>query len=102
MVIMGADVDSQGTGQVNTIAFICRAPTSACTASEAIKIRSLTTGRARIGLAFDWLMPYVTAGGALVNARDDLTVTVGGGTAKFPPLCGTTPGGTSGAGRDVA
>src|SRR5258708_31273672 len=102
MVIMGADVDSQGTGQVNTIAFICRAPTSACTASEAIKIRSLTTGRARIGLAFDWLMPYVTAGGALVNARDDLTVNVGGASANFQPLSNTTLGWTAGAGVDVA
>src|SRR5262249_57268292 len=78
------------------------APRRGGTASEAIKIRSLTTGRARIGLAFDWLMPYVTAGGALVNARDDLTVTVGGLTASFLPLSGTTLGWTAGAGVDVA
>src|SRR5262249_901755 len=63
---------------------------------------SLTTGRARIGLAFDWLMPYVTAGGALVNARDDLTVNVGGLSGSFPPLSGTTLGWTAGAGVDVA
>src|SRR5260221_4418155 len=102
MVVFGAELDSQWSGQVNTVSVICTAPTSACTASEAIKIRSLTTGRARIGLAFDWLMPYVTAGGALVNARDDLTVTVGGVTANFPPLSGTTLGWTAGAGVDVA
>src|SRR5262249_57837583 len=65
-------------------------------------IRSLTTGRARFGLAFDWLMPYVTAGGALVTARDDLTVTVGGLTGSFPPLSGTTLGWTAGTGVDVA
>jgi len=53
-------------------------------------------------LAFDWLMPYVTAGGALVNARDDLIVTVGGVTASFPPLSGTTLGWTAGAGVDIA
>src|SRR5262249_60144238 len=66
------------------------------------KIRSLTTGRARVGLAFDWLMPYVTAGAALVNARDDLTVTVGGVSALFPPLSNTSLGWTAGAGVDVA
>src|SRR6516225_9089716 len=102
MVVFGAELDAQWSGQSNTVSVICTAPTSACTASEAIKIRSLTTGRARIGLAFDWLMPYVTAGGALVNARDDLTVTVGGLSASFPPLSGTTLGWTAGAGVDIA
>jgi len=102
MVVFGAELDAQWSGQSNAVSVICTAPNSACTATEAIKIRSLTTGRARIGLAFDWLMPYVTAGGALVNARDDLTVTVGGLTANFPPLSGTTLGWTAGAGVDVA
>src|SRR5215472_3977478 len=102
MVVFGAELDAQWSGQSNTVSVICTAPRSACTASEAIKIRSLTTGRARIGLAFDWLMPYVTAGGALVNARDDLTVTVGGLTGSFLPLSGTTLGWTAGAGVDVA
>jgi outer membrane immunogenic protein len=102
MVVFGAELDAQWSGQSNAVSVICTAPRSACTASEAIKIRSLTTGRARIGLAFDWLMPYVTAGGALVNARDDLTVTVGGVTASFPPLSGTILGWTAGAGVDVA
>src|SRR5262249_62076713 len=73
-----------------------------CTATEAVKIRSLTTGRARIGLAFDWLMPYVTAGGALLNARDDLSVNVGGGSANFQPLSNTTLGWAAGAVVDVA
>jgi hypothetical protein len=53
-------------------------------------------------LAFDWLMPYVTAGGVLVNARDDLTVNVGGVSANFQPLSNTTLGWTAGAGVDVA
>src|SRR5215467_12972663 len=102
MVVFGAELDAQWSGQSNVVSVICTAPNSACTASEAIKIRSLTTGRARIGLAFDWLMPYVTAGGALVNARDDLTVNVGRLSASFPPLSGTTLGWTAGAGVDVA
>ena len=78
MVVFGAELDGQWSGQANAVLLTCTPPAPGCTASEAIKIRSLTTGRARIGLAFDWLMPYVTAGGALVNARDDLTVNVGG------------------------
>jgi outer membrane immunogenic protein len=102
MVVFGAEFDAQWSGQSNAVSLICTPPMPGCTATEAIKIRSLTTGRARIGLAFDWLMPYVTAGGALVNARDDLTVNVGGATGSFPPLSGTTLGWTAGAGVDVA
>src|SRR5262252_5530352 len=102
MVVFGAELDAQWSGQSNAVLLTCTPPTPGCTASEAIKIRSLTTGRARIGLAFDWLMPYVTAGGALANARNDLTVNVGGLSASFPPLSGTTLGWTAGAGVDVA
>ena len=102
MVVFGAEFDAQWSGQSNAVLLACTPPTPGCTASEAIKIRSLTTGRARIGLAFDWLMPYVTAGGALVNARNDLTVNVGGLSASFPPLSGTTLGWTAGAGVDIA
>src|SRR5215471_7309203 len=102
MVVFGAELDAQWSGQSNAVSLICTPPRPGCAATEAIKIRSLTTGRARIGLAFDWLMPYVTAGSALVNARDDLTVNVGGLSASFPPLSGTTLGWTAGAGVDVA
>src|SRR5262252_7786367 len=102
MVVFGAEFDAQWSGQSNAVSLICTPPMPGCTATEAVKIRSLTTGRARIGLAFDWLMPYVTVGGALVNARDDLTVNVGGVSANFQPLSGTTLGWTAGAGVDVA
>jgi outer membrane immunogenic protein len=102
MVVFGAELDAQWSGQSNAVSLICTPPRPGCTATEAIQIRSLTTGRARIGLAFDWLMPYVTAGGALVNARDDLTVNVGGLSASFLPLSGTTLGWTAGAGVDIA
>ena len=102
MVVFGAELDAQWSGQSNAVSLICTPPMPGCTATEAVKIRSLTTGRARIGLAFDWLMPYVTAGGALLNARDDLTVNVGGASANFPPLSNTTLGWTAGAGVDVA
>jgi len=99
MVVFGAEFDAQWSGQQSTAAVVCL---PACTAAEAVKIRSLTTGRARIGLAFDWLMPYVTAGGALVNAQDNLTVTVGGVTGNFQSLSNTTLGWTAGAGVDIA
>jgi opacity protein-like surface antigen len=99
MVVFGAEFDAQWSGQQTTASVVC---TPRCTATEAVKIRSLTTGRARIGLAFDWLMPYVTAGGALVNAQDDLTVTVGGVSGNFLALSNTTLGWTAGAGVDVA
>src|SRR6266436_4126016 len=102
MVVFGAEFDAQWSGQSNAVSLICTPPMPGCTATEAVKIRSLTTGRARIGLAFDWLMPYVTAGGALLNARDDLTVNVGGVSANFQPLSNTTLGWTAGAGVDVA
>ena len=88
MVVFGAEVDAQWSGQQDS--------------ALGVKIRSLTTGRARVGLAFDWLMPYVTAGGALVNARDDLTLPAVGVTASFPPLSNTSLGWTAGAGVDVA
>src|SRR5262249_52602955 len=47
-------------------------------------------------------MPYVTAGAAVVNAQNDLTVTVGGVTANFPGLSTSTLGWTAGAGLEVA
>jgi len=54
-------------------------------------------------LAFDWLMPYVTAGGALVNARNEgVTASFPAVTAVFPPLTNTSLGWTAGAGVDVA
>jgi opacity protein-like surface antigen len=100
-IVFGAELDGQWSGQQSTASVVCNG-TPPCAANETVRIRSLTTGRARFGLAFDWLMPYVTAGGALVNARDNLTVTVGGASASFPPLTGTTLGWTAGAGVDVA
>src|SRR2546430_8540516 len=99
MVVFGAEVDAQWSGQQKTISAIC---TFACVATEAIKIKSIETERGRIGLAFDWLMPSVTAGGALVNAQNDLIVTAAGVTGIFKPLTTTTLGWAAGAGFEVA
>ena len=98
MLVFGAELDAQWSGQQATASVAC----TNCTASSTLKIKSLTTGRARVGLAFDWILPYVTAGGALVNAEDNLAVTVGGVTGNFQGLSGTSLGLAAGAGFDVA
>ena len=99
MFVFGGEIDGQWSGQENTFTAACG---PGCTATESIKIRSLATGRGRFGLAFDWFMPYVTGGAALVNGLNNLTMTVGGTTASFAPLSHSTLGWTAGAGVEVA
>ena len=99
MLVFGAEADGQWSGQQGTFTVVC---TTGCTATETVKIRSIATGRARVGVAFDWIMPYVTAGAALVNASSDLTVTAGGVTGTFQSLSASTLGWTAGAGVDIA
>ena len=99
MFVFGGEIDGQWSGQENTFSTVCG---TGCTATESIKIRSLATGRGRLGLAFDWFMPYVTGGAAMVNGLNNLTMTVGGTTASFAPLSHTTLGWTAGAGVEVA
>lgn len=99
MAVFGAEFDAQWSGQRTSFAVAC---TSGCTATEALKIKSLLTGRARVGLAFDWIMPYVTAGAALASVSDDTTLTVGGVTGSFAPHSGSRLGWTAGAGVDIA
>jgi outer membrane immunogenic protein len=99
MFVFGAEIDGQWSGQENTFTVACG---PRCTATESIKIRSLVTGRGRFGLAFDWIMPYVTGGAALVNGLNDLNMTVAGTAASFAPLSHTTLGWTAGAGVEVA
>ena len=94
-----AEIDGQWSGQENTFTVACG---RRCTATESIKIRSLATGRGRFGLAFDWIMPYVTGGAALVNGLNNLSMTVAGTTASFLPLSHSTLGWTAGAGVEVA
>src|SRR5262245_7524658 len=98
-VVVGAEADGQWSGQQSTTPVFC---TAQCTATSTVKIKALATGRGRVGLAFDWLLPYVTAGAALVNVDDSLTLTVGGVTGAFKALSSTSLGWTAGAGVDVA
>lgn len=99
MFVFGAELDAQWSGQQGSFTVAC---TTGCTAAETVKIRSIMTGRAKLGLAFDWLMPYVTAGAALVNASHDLIVTAGGVTGSFQSLSASQLGWTAGAGVEVA
>src|SRR5262249_40825157 len=98
-VVLGAEADGLWSGQQATTPVFC---TPDCTATSTVKIKSLATGRARVGLAFDWLLPYVTAGAALVNVEDNLTLTARGVTGAFQGLSATSLGWTAGAGVDVA
>ena len=99
MFVFGAEIDGQWSGQENTFTVACGAR---CSATESIKIRSLATGRGRFGLAFDWIMPYVTGGAALVNGLNNLSMTVAGTSASFLPLSHSTLGWTAGAGVEIA
>jgi opacity protein-like surface antigen len=99
MFVFGAEIDGQWSGQENTFTVVC-GPN--CTATESVKIRSLVTGRGRFGLAFDWIMPYVTGGAAMVDGLNNLTMSIGGTSASFMPLSHTTLGWTAGAGVEVA
>jgi outer membrane immunogenic protein len=98
--VFGAEADGQWLGQQASFAVGCSS--SRCSGVQDVSIKTLQTGRARFGLAFDWIMPYVTAGAALVNVSDDLLVTKGGITGKFQSITGSTLGWTAGAGVDIA
>ena len=97
--VFGAEADGQWSGQQATTTVFC---TPNCAGTSTVKIKSLATGRGRVGMAFDWLLPYVTAGAALVNVDDKLTLTTGGVTGVFQALSTTSLGWTAGAGVDVA
>jgi outer membrane immunogenic protein len=98
--VFGAELDAQWTGLRSSFPSGC--DTATCFASDAVRIKSLLTGRARFGVAFDWIMPYVTAGAALASVSDDLVLTIGGVTGAFDSHTGSRLGWTAGAGVDVA
>jgi outer membrane immunogenic protein len=99
-LVFGAELDAQWMGQRGSFASGCTA--RGCFASDAVKVKSLLTGRARLGIAFDWILPYVTAGAALGSVSDDLTVTIGGVTGSFMTQGGSRLGWTAGFGADFA
>src|SRR5262245_55954857 len=98
--VFGAEVDAQWTGLRSSFPSGC--DTATCFASDAVRVKSLLTGRGRFGVAFDWFMPYVTAGAALASVSDDLVLAIGGVTGAFDSHTGSRLGWTAGAGVDIA
>jgi outer membrane immunogenic protein len=97
--VFGAEIDGQWSGQRAALASTCNPN---CAAVQEVNIKTFATGRGRFGLAFDWIMPYVTAGAAMVNVSDAMVVTAGGLTGRVEGLSGTSLGWTAGAGVDIA
>jgi outer membrane immunogenic protein len=97
--VFGAEIDGQWSGQRAALASTCNPN---CSALQEVNIKTFATGRGRFGLAFDWLMPYVTAGAAMVNVSDAFVVSAGGLTGRVEGLSGTSLGWTAGAGVDIA
>jgi outer membrane immunogenic protein len=98
--VFGAELDAQWTGLRSSFPSGC--DTATCFASDAVRVKSLVTGRARFGVAFDWIMPYVTAGAALASVSDDLVLAIAGVTGAFDSQTGSRLGWTAGAGVDIA
>ncbi len=97
-IVLGGELDAQWSGQRGSFTVNC---STGCAASLSPRIKSVLTARARLGYAFDGIMPYVTAGGAVVNVADDLTMTVAGVSASFPSMPATVLGWVAGAGVEV-
>jgi outer membrane immunogenic protein len=97
--VFGAEIDGQWSGQRAALASTCNPN---CSALQEVNIKTFATGRGRFGMAFDWIMPYVTAGAAMVNVSDAMLVSAGGLTGRVEGLSGTSLGWTAGAGVDIA
>src|SRR6266849_7269388 len=97
-IVLGGELDAQWSGQRGSFTVNC---STGCAASLSPRIKSVLTARARLGYAFDGIMPYVTAGGAMVNVADDLTMTVAGVSASLPSMPATVLGWVAGAGVEV-
>jgi outer membrane immunogenic protein len=59
-----------------------------CSINETGKVEWLATFRGRVGYAFDRVLVYGTAGGAVMNVSDNLSATAGGVSATLLSLAG--------------
>src|SRR5262245_46487902 len=115
--VFGAEFDAQWSGQrgsfvpssssqpviLNAGVLPATCSMVRCFASESVQIKLLLPGSARCGVAFDSIMPYVTAGAALASVSDDLILTIGGVSGAFNTDSGSSRlGWTAGAGVDIA
>jgi outer membrane immunogenic protein len=98
-VVFGIELDGDWAAHQQTVTAACGI---ACTMTDTVKIRGLVTGRGRVGVAFDRVLAYVTAGAAFISASDDLTVTLGGVTGNFLTISNSKLGWTAGVGVEAA
>jgi outer membrane immunogenic protein len=84
-LVFGAEIDGQWSGQRAALASTCNPN---CSALQEVNIKTFATGRARFGYAFDWILPYVTVGAAMVNVSDAFVVSAGGLTGRVEGLSG--------------
>jgi outer membrane immunogenic protein len=68
--VFGVELDGQWSGQKKDIVSFCG---FFCTVDETVKINSFGTLRGRIGVAFDRILLYGTAGAAWISANDNVT-----------------------------
>jgi outer membrane immunogenic protein len=92
--VFGVELDGQWSGQKKDIISVC--PFFFCTITETIKINSFGTLRGRIGVAFDRILVYGTAGAAWISANDNVT---DGFNALS--VSGSKVGGAAGLGLEV-
>ncbi len=91
MVVFGAEFDGQWSGQKVETA-----------TGERIEITRFATARGRLGVAFDKVLLYATAGGAWTGVKNTLTGTIGGPIFNVVDTSFSASGWTAGTGIEVA
>jgi outer membrane immunogenic protein len=98
--VVGIEADIQGSGQRATDDFAF--PVSSVSGEFTDKLDWFGTVRGRVGVAFDRVLPYVTAGWAYGDRKLNGTVTDPAGTASFSTSSTLTDGWTVGGGVEWA
>jgi outer membrane immunogenic protein len=101
--VIGIEADFDGSGQRTTDNFdFVGLGGSAFSGSFTDRLQWFGTVRGRVGIAFDRVFPYVTAGWAYGNRTFDGTLTVNGVTNSFDASTTLTDGWTVGGGVEWA
>jgi outer membrane immunogenic protein len=79
IAVVGVEIDGQWSGQENTVTSVCG---FLCTVTETTSIEAFGTARLRLGLAFNNVLIFTSAGGAWTSAKDTATANVVG----FAPI----------------
>jgi outer membrane immunogenic protein len=96
--VFGVELDGQWSAQKKDIVSVCG---FFCTVDETVRIDSFGTLRGRIGVAFDRVLLYGTAGAAWMSAKDDVTATGFGTSLHVLSVSGSKIGGVAGLGVEV-